>query len=114
MFVFYSTENRYNDVLSVTFSPDDNKIASASKDNTVKLWSKDGEELQTLYGHNQRVTSVSFSPDSKTLISASDDKTVIVWNLEDLTLKKLIEDACIQVKDYLKYNATGSDKELCK
>jgi WD40 repeat protein len=60
------------------------------------------------------VTSVSFSSDGKTLASTSDDKTLILWNLEDLTLNKLMDDACQQVKDYLEYNATESDRQLCR
>ena len=104
-----------NDVLSVTFSPDGKKIASASKDSTVKLWSvKDGKEPQTLNGHKESVNSVSFSSDGENIISASDDKTVILWNLEDLELDKLMEDACVQVKDYLKYNAPEDDRNICK
>ena len=45
--------------LSVAFSPDGKTIASASKDDTVKLWNLDGKEFQTLNGHNEQVTSVS-------------------------------------------------------
>lgn len=103
-----------SDVLSVAFSPDGNMIASASKDNTIKLWNTDGDELQTLLGHNQRVTSVKFSPDGKTLLSAGDDGKVILWNLADLQLDKLMQDACTQVRDYLKYNAPESDRQLCQ
>ena len=103
-----------NDVLSVTFSPDGKTIASGSKDQTVKLWNKKGEELQTLIGHKNRVTRIRFSPDGKTLASASDDKTVILWNLADLKLDKLMEDACIQAKDYLESNnGKESDRKIC-
>ncbi|WP_414623430.1 TIR domain-containing protein [Calothrix sp. CCY 0018] len=114
--VLETLKGHNNDILSVAFSPNGKKIASTSKDLSVKLWNLDGEELQTLYGHNNRVTSVSFSPDGKTLASASDDETVIVWNLEDLTLDKLMEDACQQVKDYLstKDDDDDEEKKLCK
>jgi len=80
----------------------------------VKLWSKGGEELQTLKGHNQGVNSVSFSSDGKTLVSAGYHKEVILWDLEDLKLDKLMKAACAQVKDYLEHNAPESDRNLCE
>jgi tetratricopeptide (TPR) repeat protein len=76
-------------VLSVSFSPDGKTIASASYDNTVKLWNLEGKELKTLKGHSSTVTSVSFSPDGKTIASASLDDTVKLWNLEGKELKTL-------------------------
>ena len=69
-------------VLSVNLSPDGQTLASASADQTIKLWSLDGDLIQTLKGHVARVRSVSFSPDGQTLASASDDQTVKLWNLE--------------------------------
>ncbi|GAB1544596.1 hypothetical protein NUACC21_72720 [Scytonema sp. NUACC21] len=62
-----------------SFSPDGQTIASASFDNTVKLWSIDGRELRTLNGHRDKVLNVIFSPDGKTIASASSDKTVKLW-----------------------------------
>ncbi|MUG95497.1 TIR domain-containing protein [Scytonema sp. UIC 10036] len=100
-------------VFSVTFSPDGNTIASSSLDSTVRLWNKKGEPLQTLFAHNQMVSSVSFSPDSKTLASASNDKTIL-WNLKDLQLDLLMKNGCAQMRDYLDYNAQGSNRDLCK
>ncbi|MFS0518567.1 hypothetical protein ACEYW6_28265, partial [Nostoc sp. UIC 10607] len=49
-------------VNSVAFSPDSQTIASASYDNTVKLWNRNGQLLQTLQGHSDSVNSVAFSP----------------------------------------------------
>ncbi len=76
-------------VLGISFSPNGQIIASASWDNTIKLWSIEGKELSTLTGHSNRVTSVSFSSDGKTLASASLDKTVKLWSVEGKELLTL-------------------------
>jgi sugar lactone lactonase YvrE len=69
-------------VLSVAFSPDGKAIACGSWDNTVKLWSLDGRELQTFRGHSNGVFSIAFSPDGKTIASGSADNTVKLWSLD--------------------------------
>ncbi|MEH2278311.1 MAG: AAA-like domain-containing protein, partial [Nostoc sp.] len=76
-------EGHSNSVFSVVFSPDGKTLASASGDNTIKLWNLDtGKEITTLKGHRNWVTSVVFSPDGKTLASASADRTIKLWNLD--------------------------------
>src|SRR5271163_442493 len=68
-------------VNSVAFSHDSARLASASSDNTVKIWdASSGECLQTLEGHSGGVNSVVFSHDSARLASASYDKTVKIWD----------------------------------
>ncbi|MEM7554388.1 MAG: hypothetical protein AAF378_09860 [Cyanobacteria bacterium P01_A01_bin.84] len=55
-------------------------IATASDDNTVKLWKRDGRLIQTLNGHTKKVNSVAFSSKGDIIATASDDKKVILWN----------------------------------
>ena len=66
---------------SVAFSPDWSRIASASYDNTVKLWdAATGRETVTLQGHTDQVGSIAFSPDGTRIASASWDRTVRLWD----------------------------------
>ena len=62
----------------LAISPDAGTIASASTDNKVKLWQRDGTLIATL-PHNGIVRRMAFSPDSKLLACASEDGTVKVW-----------------------------------
>lgn len=65
---------------SLSWSPDGKILASASDDNTVRLWASTGTALATLTGHTGRVLSVAWSFDGKILASASADKTIKLWD----------------------------------
>jgi WD40 repeat protein len=67
-------------VWSCAVSPDGARIASASSDQTVKVWdAHTGEELRTFTGHTSMVVSCTFSPDGVLLASAGADGTVRLW-----------------------------------
>jgi WD40 repeat protein len=74
-------EGHDDSVWSVTFSPDGQRLASGSRDKTVKIWDVTTGQCQaTLEGHDDWVESVAFSPDGQRLASGSWDRTVKIWD----------------------------------
>jgi len=72
-----------NTVLSVRYNRTGNRLATGSKDNTVRLWDAgSGQTLAILEGHGSWVHSVDFSADGRLLASGSADRTVKLWNTE--------------------------------
>ena len=71
-------------VLCVAYSPDDTRVASGSRDDTIRIW--DAHTGQTIAGpfkgHTGRVLSVAYSPDGTQVASGSEDKTIRIWDAQ--------------------------------
>ena len=82
---------------SVCFSKDGSRIATASNDNTVRVYNSlerqldgrvgvmDDEEFERVIRTDHVVLAVSFSPDGSRIVTGSDDNVVRVRNARDLS-----------------------------
>ncbi len=68
-------------VWSAAFSPDGQRVASGSGDDTAQAWdATTGDHLNIYMRHTDSVYSVSWSPNGQRVASASYDKTVQIWD----------------------------------
>ena len=68
-------------VHGVAFSPDGRLLATASKDETARLWDPAaGDCFRTFIGHTESVEDVGFSPDGRLLATVSYDGTARLWD----------------------------------
>ncbi len=79
-------------IYKISFSPDGQILATASRDGTAKLWNVTNKVLlATLEGHKGRIHRLAFSPSGRTLATGSDDKTVRLWDVATSKLKATLQ-----------------------
>jgi WD40 repeat protein len=66
---------------SAAFSPDSRRLATCSKDGTIRLWEIGSGACQVLRGHTDEVFAVAFHPGGTRLASAGRDGAVWLWDL---------------------------------
>src|SRR5262245_48211634 len=68
-------------ITCLAYSRDGSRLASGSKDGTVRLWdAQSGKPLTVMDEHRDMVVAVAFSPDGKLLAASSHDTAVKLWD----------------------------------
>ena len=88
----FTLDNHESDIGFLVFSPCNNKLATASSDNTVCVWDMaTGALLATLEGHTCAVWAVAFTRDGQRMITGSEDKTISIWSAITYEHIKIVE-----------------------
>jgi WD40 repeat protein len=66
-------------ITHVTFSPDGKRLASASLDQTVRVWNPATGKEENTFFEDGPVRSVAFSPDGLRLASGGESRAVRIW-----------------------------------
>ena len=68
---------------SICFSNNNQFLASASKDKTIKVWQLElGKFTKTILLKSDYANSIAFDRDNKILISGEKDSTIKLWSLQ--------------------------------
>ncbi|MFO0909052.1 MAG: protein kinase [Isosphaeraceae bacterium] len=77
----FTSKGHGNEVSLVRFSPDGSTIASASIDQSARLWDVPSGRLRAvLRGHNAPLTDLAFSPDGTRLVTTAQDEVPRLWD----------------------------------
>lgn len=87
-----SSEDFHDMVTSVSWSPDSSKIAAASYDHSIGVWSLSLDDSSSnperliqkskLEGHARAVLDICFTNDGDRLVSCGSDRSIKLWDLE--------------------------------
>jgi cytochrome c len=94
-------------IVSLAASPDGATLASASWDQTVRLWPLKGGAPRVLEGHIQSVNGVAFAPDGRTLVSVGYDQSLRIWPLSGAA-----PPAVVAMPSSLNAVSVGADGEI--
>lgn len=111
-----------NIVTTVALYSNGNKLASSSRDKSIRLWDANtGMELKKpLLGHTKWINQIAITNDEKYIISVSNDCSIRIWDLENGICDEIIYSAhkglitCVCISDDDSRMATGSSDGLIK
>ena len=93
MNVLWIIEGHEDRVTCISFWKDGDKLLSASKDKSLKIWDVNtGENLGTLLGHKSFPMSCAWSPlDESVAASCGDQLELFIWDLSNMSIKRTLQ-----------------------
>lgn len=83
-------EGHLERVSTAIFSPDNQYVATCSRDQSIRIWDVNfGNLVAVCEGHQANIKSIQFSPNGKKILSLSFDKTVRIWDLKGKPITKI-------------------------
>ncbi len=83
-----------NSVFALSYSPDEQTLASGSRDANLKFWDSSNYTLnESIVAHMYAINYLSFNEDGSLLVTCSMDKSIKVWSAKDQKLLKVIDKA---------------------
>ncbi len=117
--------------VDISFGPDNQIVAAAHRDRTVKLWDlESGRAIQTFAGQTGELSRVEFGPDGRALTASGSGAGMLLWSREGELLHQFRSDAnffrlhpdietllaraCVWLDDYLQFDPSAPDRQaLC-
>jgi len=79
----------YARINDVKYSHNDNLLATASADKTIKLWrARDGKEIRTFSGSSSSILEVTFNATDMLILGVNISGNIMIWEVETGTLKR--------------------------
>jgi WD40 repeat protein len=80
-----------DDVEMIAFRGDGERVATASRDRRIRVFTRDGALVHVLSGHEADVISVQWLDEGRRLVSSSDDGTIRLWDADAGRLEQTID-----------------------
>ena len=76
------TKGHHKWITCLCFSPDGQRIITASADRSIIIWNINGTPIKTFQAHNSFIEDIDISPSGRLIASASRGRDIKLWNMQ--------------------------------